>query len=308
MYLTRLEVEGLRGSDHRAVEGLDRLVPLPSGADGGALADAIDLLAAGLDPERLLPTAGRLGWATAATERVGDGPEPELLGLHPPAVDAVVAAENRALTVEAELALDPPLYGRLREHAARDPRMVTALGQRPSVVVKIGWLFTRDRTGVAPSLLMVRVGDVGFETSGKERPVWLPELMVDLGRRFARTDPFEAAAPVAERLLAASLSPVPAVRAGYARMVEALAHPPFDLPPPGLVRSEDRLELGFGPGLARVRQLGRPALDAVRLAEALFVRRPDVLVVDEPVSAEVRAWLGTVTDGVDAPVEQVLVR
>ena len=53
---------------------------------------------------------------------------------------------------------------------------------------------------------------------------------------------------------------------------------------------------------------GRPAFDAVRWAEAAFVLRPDVLVVDEPVSAELLEWWSGVAKAEDAPVEQVWTR
>jgi hypothetical protein len=157
-------------------------------------------------------------------------------------------------------------------------------------------------------VLVLRIGDVGFETGGKDRPQWVPELLGELGRRFGRTDPFEPFPALAERLLAATLSPDPALRAGWDRLRAAAAEPPFSLPAPGLVRSGDRLEIGLGPELARLRQAGRPAWDALRLLEAALLGRPDVLVIDEPVAEPVRAWLDALLDADDAPVEQVWVR
>lgn len=308
MYLTRLELEGLRGAEHLVLQSVPRLAALPAGPDGCAVADAIELLAAALEPSRLTAAAARLSWSTPATEVVGEGADRELLGLHPASVAAVVADGVRAVTVDAAFALDPPLFGRLREHAHRDPRMVTALGQHPSVRVKAGWLFTRDRTGVAPSVLTLRIGEVAFETGGKDRPQWVPELLHELGRRFRRTDPFEPAAAMAERLLAASLSADPLRREGWERVRTAVTAPPFALPAPGLVRADDRLELAFGPSLARLRQLGRPAADALRLLEAALLDRPDVLVVDDVLAADVRAWLAALIESPEAPIEQVWTR
>lgn len=307
MYLTRLQVEGFRGAEHTVVEPTGRVVPLPTGAGGCAVADAIDLLAAGLDPSRLRAVAERLGWTTGATAIVGTGADAELSDLHPPSVSAVVLDGLRAVTIEGTLALDPPLYGRLRSHAARDPRMVTALGQQPAVTVKVGWLFSADRTHAHPSVLFVRIGEVGFDTSGKDRPPWLPDLLVELGTRFRRIDPFEPMSELAERLLAATLSPDPAVRAGFERARSAVGLAPFHLPSAGLVRAGDRLDLVFGPELVRLRQLGRAAADALRFAEAAFVLRPDILVSQEPASPEIRAWFESLTEADDAPVEQVWV-
>lgn len=307
MYLTRVELEGLRGAEQLSIEGAERLASLPPGPLGGIVADAIELLAATLDRSRLLRAVERLGWSTPATE-LGGGEEPELLGLHGATASAFVADQARAFTVGAEFALDPPLFGRLRDHAHRDPRMVTALGQRPAVRVKVGWLFTRDRTGVAPSVLSLRIGDVGFDATGKDRPQWVPELLGELGRRFRRTDAFEPFPILAERLLAATLSPDPVARAGWERVRAAAVEPPFGLPVPGLVRAGDRLEVCLGPDLVRLRQAGRAAWDALRLLEAALLGRPDVLVIDEAVSERVRAWLGALLDAPDAPIEQVWIR
>jgi hypothetical protein len=302
MYLSRVQLEGFRGAEHAVVEG-GRV-----GAAKGPVGDAIDLLSAALAPERARLVAQLLGWWGAASAVVGEGADVELQGLHPPAVTALLAGDVRAVTVEGALALDPPLYGRMREHAARDPRMVVALGQEPVVHVKVGWLFSRDRTSAHPSVLHFRVGDVGFETGGKDRPGWLPDLLVELGRRFHRTDPFESPSEVAARLLTAALSADPRVRAGYDRMGGEVGRAPFHLPVPGLVRAGERLDLVFGPELLTARQAGRAAVDVIRWAEAAFVARPDVLVVDEPEADVHRAWWSALVEADDAPVEQVWLR
>lgn len=308
MYLTRLEVEGFRGAEHRVIEvgpgAASRSVALPEAPACCAVADAIDLLSAGLDQRRMLDVAARLGWATPETEVAGEPGDGELQRLHAPSVAAVLAPEVRAVTIDATLALDPPLYGRLREHAARDPRMVTALGHEPSVRVKVGWLVSRDRASVNPAVLVVRVGDVGFELQGKERPQWLPDLLVELGGRFVRVDPEVGAQQLAARILAASTAPDPARRAAVARMADVLTTAPFSLPRPEVVQADGRLELAFGPELLRARQLGQTAVDAVRIAEAAFLARPDVVVV-EGAPEPVRSWLAALPEREDAPIEQV---
>lgn len=314
MYLTGLQIEGFRGAERWSLPaGPGRVVALPEGLSCCAVADALTLFGAALGGTDRLALARRLGWASPATALVGEGADAELQGLRASAVSAVVAPALRSVTIEALLALDPPLFGQLREHAARDPRMVTALGQDPSVRIKVGWLFSKDRTNAHASVLSLRVGDVGFEIVGKDRPSWVPELLSNLGRRFARTDPFEPVGVTAERWLAATLSSDPAVRAGLAAANLALAQPPFELPAPGLLQETstgsqevDRdIEVVFGDGLARVRQLGRQAHDALRIAYATFVLRPDVLVIDEPLGPELRDWFQALTEADEAPVEQV---
>jgi hypothetical protein len=186
--------------------------------------------------------------------------------------------------------------------------MVTALGQKPSVRIKVGWLFSKDRTNAHASVLFLRVGDVGFELAGKDRPMWVPELLTDVGRRFARTDPFEGPNDVARRWVEATVSPDPIVRNGLNKAIAALRAEPFGLPPPGLLQSgasHGDIEVVFGEELSRVRQLGRPAHDALRITYAAYVLRPDVLVVDEAISPELRDWFLALTEADDAPVEQI---
>ncbi len=303
MYVTALRTEGLRGGPGALAE-LTRSVSLPAPPGACAAGDALVLLSAALSPARVSMVGG-LGWAPDGLKVVGEGGDLELQGLESAAVAASVEAGAHAVTIEAELLLDPPLYGQLRDQAVRDPRVVTALGQRPSLSVKVGWLLNRDRSVAAPSVLGVRVGDVAFETVGKDRPAWLPNLLEDLGGRFARPQPLEPVDAVALRLLEASLSADPERRAGWRRVVAALQLPPFSLPEPGLVRVADHVQAVFGPDLLRVRQLGRAAWDALRLAEAALLVRPDVLIVDEPVTAPVREWLEALPEADDAPVEQV---
>jgi hypothetical protein len=71
------------------------------------------------------------------------------------------------------------------------------------------------------------------------------------------------------------------------------------------VRDVGGVGLCFGPELHRLRRVGREAWDALRWLEALWIARPDVLVLPERVPAEVRAWLAAVVEADDAPVEQV---
>lgn len=305
MYLRGVVSEGLDPSGPVVVRDAERAQALPDDAAAGRVADAIELWAAALCPSRLLGVARSVLGSEATL--VGGSDEPALDGLYPDEVRAVMPS-GTTVTVEVEVSLDPALYGRLREHAHRDPRLVAALSGAGTLSVKVGWLFARDLRHAAPSVLGVRAGDVAFETTGKERPVWLPGLLSELGRRVWRSDPFEPVDALAARLHEASLSPDPERRDGFLRSLRDAAAAPFSLPAPGLVRSRAGVALCFGPELSRLRSVGRGAWDALRWLEGAWIERPDVLVLAEPLPAEVRAFFEALVEADDAPIEQVWLR
>jgi len=295
MYVTELRVEGLRHAD-RAWEELSRVVRLPAGPPGVAVADALTLFAAGLAPPRASLAA--LSWGRDL-EWIGDE-SVEVHGLGPGAVAAAMSPDASAVKIEALLELDPPLYGRLRQAAVRDPRVAAGLGEDAVVAIKVGWLLNADRTVMTPSLLGLRLGGLPFETGGAERPAWLPGLVVDIASRFARSGPGDAWAGA---LHGASLHPTDP---GARRALAALSAPPYELPGARFARFVSGLEVVFGDAPLRLHQLGRFAEDALRLVTATHVQRPDVLVAVDASEVDVD-WLGTLPDADDAPVEQVFV-
>ncbi|MEO0603389.1 MAG: hypothetical protein AAF211_18260, partial [Myxococcota bacterium] len=250
MYVTELRVEGLRHVPGELTE-LSRVVRLPSGPSGVAVADALTLFAVGL------ATAPRPGLAALAWGRtlewIGEGPV-EVHGLAPHAVGAAVDPEFAGVKIEAFLALDPPLYGRLRAAAVRDPRVAAGLGEDPVLALKVGWLFNGDRTVMTPSLLGARLGDRPFETAGAERPAWLPDLVRDVAGRFVRTGPADP--PATARLHDAVLHP--AESAGR-RALAALAEEPWSFPAARFARVAGGLEVVFGETPLRGHQFGRQA-------------------------------------------------
>ncbi len=314
MYVTSLRVEGLRDAPAWEERELGRVVSLPPGPAGVAVVEALEVLAASLVPDGLPSALGRLGLAPpgAAPEVLEEGGLPVQADIPAPGEAAawLDLAQTRNVAVQVELALDPPLYGRLREIAVRDPRLVTALGQAPTVRVKVGWLFTRDLSAVALGLSEVGVGDVSLSSVPAERPRWLAELLGDLGRRFLRVDDREPETALVERLAAASLSPEPDRRRRYRAASEALGRPPFGLGDLEIVRSDGRLQAAFGPELRRARRFGGAGLEALRLVEAVLLAQPDVLAVEgggaqqrDPTA--VRDWLAAATEGPEATLEQV---
>ena len=305
MFVTRIEADGLRHAPR--LSGLDRTPSLPAPPAAVAVADALRLFTVAVDPSRAT-SLRPLGWVGASTEPLHDDDTQRvdmLLGLLPGAVRRSLEPDVRSVAVDVSMAPDPPLYGRLREHAVRDPRLVTALGQEAELHVKAGWLLTSDRASASPDLLGARMGDVSFPLAGKERPAWLLPLLVDLVARIAVVDPDEPLGAVTDRLFAAAISHRSEPRRAWARAAAALSAPPFDLPTPEWVTVDDGLTLAFGEHLLAPRQLGRRAAEAVRLVEATIVRAPDVLVVPMELPDDVVAWLHAHTDGDEATLEQV---
>jgi hypothetical protein len=305
MYLTRLSASDLLHAPD--LSGLDRVVDLAPAPAPTAAADALRIFRAALRPSELLPLRP-LGWVGRATEALDDeGVVVALAGLLSPFVDGLVDGDGRSLAVEVSVAPDPPLYGRLREHAVRDPRLVTALGQQAELHIKAGFLFTADRTGASPDLLGARIGDVAFPVAGKERPAWLGPLLAEIASRVSVLTLTEDIDDVQSRLAECAVSHRAAERERWRRAAEALVAPPFALPEPVWVREPGGgLRLRFGEALLEVRQLGRHAADALRLVEAALVVAPDVLVVTEPLDEAVDAWLVGLTEGDDATLEQVM--
>lgn len=318
MFVTTLRVSGLRDAPEWEGADLQRVVELPPGPPGIAIADALDLFAGSLDAVALRLALERLGLARGG-EILEEGGLPVQADITDPgAVAAWVDVERtRNVTVQVELEPDPPLFGRLRELALRDPRLVTALGQSPTIRVKAGWLLSRDRSVAAIGLSELAVGEVAFPATGAERPAWLLQILQDVGGRFRRVDWREGEAALSARLRDAALSADPDRRRAYRAAVEALAGEPFGLgalelvqdapaeaAPPGTPAG---VHACFGSSLRRTRQFGPAAVEALRLVEAVHLAGPDVLVVEAPGSlqrdpAAVRAWLAAATE---SSLEQV---
>jgi hypothetical protein len=314
MFITGLHVTGARGAEEFEARALGRVVDLPGGPPGVAVADALVLFYAALDRHRTARAMVDLGLAddeAAVIVLVEDGFPTQVTLPTATGVRALLPGDgSRSLRISVEVELDPPLFGRLRGLAVRDPRLVTALGSGARITVKVGWLFTNDLLVASASVLGVAVGDTGFPIVGSERPSWLTDLLMDMGTRFRRvgTDSPER---TAKRLLNAMLSPDTDRRRRYWSAAEAFERPPFSLGELELVVDGDRVDPCFGPGLLRPRQFGPAAAEALRLVEAVVVEAPDVLIVDAPGHAQrdpaqVRGWLEAFASSDRATVEQVV--
>lgn len=305
MLLSTLSVAGLAGAPERRWSDLDRLALLSPDQEGIAALDALALVRATLDgslAEELLAARGLL----AEAELVLEAGRPEQIGgFDPGAVRAWLSpTAGRRVRVSATFELDPPLFGQLRRHAARDPRLAMALGESPTLTLDIGWLFTRDLAVASTTLHRIHVGGTPFPTTGKDGAAWLTEILSQLSARLGEArvhsgDP-------AEQLLAAMLSDDPQQRARFARAAAALEAPPFELPPLRLVQASTGPASAFGLELQRARQLGPHAERALEWVVAVHLEAPDVLIVPHEPSASLREWLGRATTGDGASLEQVI--
>jgi len=307
MLLTRLHATGL--AVPVAIDGLEGTSRLPSGPTAAAAADALSLWRGALiGPDAALALT-ELGWTVALPEidLDDDGPpEPDwdVWEVADADVDSTLAIGVDEAQVDVSVAPDPPLYGRLREHAVRDSRLVTALGQEALLHVKIGLRRLRGAGAITLDLIGARIGDVSFPVAGKERPTWLGPFLAEVGRRVHRV-PLSQPPPM-RRLHQAALARDPERHRTWLRALEALAAKPFLLPAPRLVADHGTPSFVFGPDAWPARLLDRSGQDALHLVAACFLASPDVLVVPTELPAPVRAWLDARTEGDDAVLEQVL--
>ncbi len=308
MRLSAITLEGLAGASTLAREGFEAVHAQAAGPESGALADGLSLLRAALDPERTLGEVRRLGLGTSESATlISDGAVEQVEQLDPAGVaDLIADSTHRHLTVEAAFAPDPLLFRTLRDLAAREARLTTALGQGGQIRVRVGWLFNRSGTHASVSVLSLQVGDERFTTTRTDRPAWVPALLVDMSRRVHRVDTTMDEAALALAWQAALLAPDRARRGHAEQALASLAKEPFNLEGASLVLREGRPRLGFGPKLLSARAVGAHALLAARWAYAAYVERPDVLVVDHAGPSGAVEWWRALVDASGAPIEQVV--
>lgn len=310
MYVTALRTDGLRTASQQELSLSERLIHLADGPENLAVLDAIELFRAGCDPEHVEPALGRLDVVDPFEdlEITVEGELPEQVSfLHGDASSLLATGGTRTIRVRIDLSLDPLLYGKLREHALRDPRLVTALGEATASLT-VGWAFTNDLLAASIGRLQVRIGDVVFAGAGSDRPRWLAPWLREVARRFRRVthDDLDV---VAERLHDAAHSPDPDRRARFATLRQALAGPPFSLGTLELTHLRGQIMPCFGPDLTRPRLLGRRGADLLRIAEAVLIEQPDVLLIErlDPSEGDLRDWLASATQGQGAVLEQVII-
>ncbi|TVQ90423.1 MAG: hypothetical protein EA397_12615 [Deltaproteobacteria bacterium] len=310
MYVTSLRTDGLRFAHDAAVDLPSRLVHLADGPANLALFDALELFRAACEAEHLESALSRLDVVDPFEDlevSAEHGLPEQISFAHGDAESLLRPDGTRTIKVRVDLALDPLLYGTLREQALRDPRLVTALGDATASIT-VGWVFTNDLHTASIARLQVRIGDVSFPSAGNERPRWLAPWLRDIAGRFRRitSDDLDV---VAERLLEAAFSSDPVMRQRYHTLRQALEAPPFNLGRLELVHLRGVVTPCFGPELVRPRLVGRRGAELLQIATAVLLDQPDVLLIEriDPADAPLLAWLEAATQGEDAVLEQVLI-
>jgi len=312
MLITHLRAEGLKTADGVDLVRPGRRRQLPEGPAGIGLLDGLELAMAACDPNRTasaLVAVGLIEHADQADVLVEDALPVQVTLDGGDVTSLVNPSLARTIVVHVDAELDPPMFGRLREHALRDPRLVSALGEA-TLSIKAGWVWTRDLTTASISILSAAVGGVSFPLAGADRPTWLTGLLADVAARIQRI-PDASESQLAERLVAASMSTDPNVRQRFDEVCAQLERAPFSLGRLHLVQAGGRIRTCFGPDLLRPQQLGPAALQSLRLAVAVIMDQPDVLTACSPVAAMVdpqgvRDWVIAATNGDDAVLEQFI--
>ncbi|MCB9680028.1 MAG: hypothetical protein H6733_01025 [Alphaproteobacteria bacterium] len=313
MLLTSVRVEGLASAPDVAFEALDAVQALSSPDDGvpvGALlADGLALAQSALAPSTAPARLAALDLTTAATTTLLDETLlDEVEALDPHGVAALVApGVHRHVVVHLHLRPDPPLFRRLRDLAARDPRLLAALSSDGTLHVRVGWLFNRAGTHASVTVLAFHVGEERFPTARADRPAWMLDVLETLGTRLYAVPSHTDEATLAAAFHDALLSPSADTRAAAHRALHALAEPPFDLGALSVVQQgPGRLRLAVGDTLDGLRHWGALGLRAAQLAWVVHVVRPDVLLLEAPGDPAWRAWLEQAVTGPEATLEQVL--
>ena len=196
MFIRRIQVQGFADLPDAELSGLDRLVHVQGpGPEATALGDALQLAFAPFHVPTLVRLLTEWGVAgdpedAAELEIEGEGLPSELhfhLDEDAEALRELVAdPEQRSLSVELDLELDPPLHGKLRAMARRQPGVLEALGDGGLVHLHTSVLFTRSFDVLALHVHPLRIGRVEVLVEGRESPPWVTPLLEQLAGRFAR--------------------------------------------------------------------------------------------------------------------------
>lgn len=272
MYIVSAQVRGFRDLPSATITDCARLMRLAGpGPTTTALGDAIELGFAALSHDGLHRLARR--WGLVPEQLPPDDTEPgfpdALDWCDPIAAKAIVdPAAGRALRVELELHLDPPLFGQLRDLAGREPRVVTALATRPTIRLSVGALFTSTYDALAVHLQGFSVGEQAFPVHGKERPAWLDRFLRGLRGRFHR---FDLSDDAPAQLLEAATSRE--AHASYLRWQAALGP---EGPALRVARGVGDLPMVLGDDLP-MRRFGQAGLDRAMLAAAIHLSGADIV-------------------------------
>ena len=297
MYIEQLEIEGFAGLPFAqlALERFSRLRGSPRAQV--AVADAIHLAFALLDEGLLQSLLSRWGCQGVEVEKEGNLPKGATWKEAPGLGSLLAVPSEGLLKVGMLLSLDPPLFGKIRAKANRDPRLVEAISGGSKLRLGVGARFGPAFDAMSLDLLTLEIGGVSFPAQGSERPEWLLPLLSGMGRRLQR-----GAAP--ESWSSASRSWDPRQHHALKRAQAAAAAAPFRLGelrvlPEGVGRLEAE-------ALVPLRQLGSEAELAVGLVGAVHLGGADVLLWEGAIHGPWKPWLGRQAEAEASPLEQVI--
>ncbi|MCB9765289.1 MAG: hypothetical protein H6739_36280 [Alphaproteobacteria bacterium] len=308
MWIRGVSVEGFAALPRFEATELERVVRV--GGDPAACGALYQALLLGLSAFSAVDLRGafaRLGFG-ADVQVEGDGlPDAVILGVPERARAWLAPSGDRSLKVSLEIALDPPQFGVVQQHALREPGLATALGEdAASLLLTAGFAFTRDLSVISCALFSIRLGDV--EPRPGEKSPWKDALLTGLAGRVCARDPLELD-PLA--FAAAERSPDPDARAAVAKARAALSGAPFSLGAPQVVDPGDgAVWLAIGDDLQPLTALGPEAVDAAGLCQSVFCDPGEILLIRNPgaLAADpeaVRAWLAGQVETAGGPLEQV---
>jgi hypothetical protein len=301
MYVTALTVRGMRDLPHFQASGLGRVVTVrgPS-PQSTALGDALAFAMAAFDAEALAALLTR--WGLKGEEGTPDV-DGEIFPSHAGWVDAESAElvvdprPHASIRVDLRLSLDPPLFGRLRAEAAREPKLVTALSQGAEVELTITGLFNKSRTALAINLDRFQVGDQRFPTTEKERPLWMTQVLQELPGRLAVHDPAQNAAEMALFAMTSR-----AKHGQFTAWQDSLMAKTARATTPGRIRPVLTTDgqVGLMADDRALRSWGQAAQDRASLSATVHLSGADIVWAE---SAD--KWLDRWVEGDGSPLEQV---
>jgi hypothetical protein len=298
MLITRLQAQGFAGASSLTLR-LQR-VSLLSGPPRAlvAVADALALGFSVLDDATFLPLLARWG-LNATLERDATG----VVAHWEPAafLASYLASDTGIAKVHLTLDLDPPLFGRLRKLAGRDPRLVDALSGGSSLGLLVGLRFFPGWDGCSLEMLSVELGNISFPVAGSERPDWLSGFLKALGRRIQR-------GPCMDAWAKAIRSWDGKQRRALDKALGSLKKRPFSLGDVRLTPDPDRaLARLEGDILVPLDRYGPEAISAAGLVGAAFLTGAEVLIWEGGLSKTWLSWLKKQAEAENSVLEQVIV-
>ena len=296
MFIEHIEVAGLGGLRQFETQ-LGRATRL----DGPpralvALQDALLLAFSAWDAVALKMLLTRWGAVNPVVEGKGL-PEGAVWDSAPGLGAVLVPASDHLVTVGITISLDPPQFGKLRRLAARDSRLVDALGEGARLTLRVGARLSPALDALALDPLGFILGNQAFPIAGADRPAWMTPFLLGLSGRLMRGrlapsvwgERARSYQPEEQRALARALQ---ALRDAPASLGEAVALP-------------DGPAVFDGGALVPIRHLGHAAEEAAGLVGAVFLSGAEVLVVERPLPG-FEVWLADQAEADGSPLEQVL--